>query len=157
MKSSLDGMCDGLDRDGVALPVLERRGDEDLLSQAVYAGLPAPERQLLALAHSLVANANAAGHAELRGELRELDRALADSPSDQRAARSPPGVGCWTSMVRSPTTVEQPTTSRGDWPGLMPASNGWHAGNANGTKRCKVSSCAELGAPLSRMPSPCGP
>jgi hypothetical protein len=54
-KSSLDGMCDGLDRHGVALPVLERRGDEDLLSQAVYAGLPAPERQLLALAHSLVA------------------------------------------------------------------------------------------------------
>ena len=54
-KSSLDGMCDGLDRDGVALPVLERRRDEDLLSQAVYAGLPAPERQLLALAHSLVA------------------------------------------------------------------------------------------------------
>jgi hypothetical protein len=54
-KSSLDGMCDALDRNGQALPPLERRRDEDLLSEAVYSGLPAPERQLVALAHSLVA------------------------------------------------------------------------------------------------------
>jgi hypothetical protein len=49
-KSSLDGICDALDADGNALPLLERRRDEDRL----YPDLPAPERQLVALAHSLV-------------------------------------------------------------------------------------------------------
>ena len=50
-KSSLDGICDALDANGQALPPLERRGDEDVL----YQELPAPERRLVALAHSLVA------------------------------------------------------------------------------------------------------
>jgi hypothetical protein len=54
-KSSMDGTCDALDRNGEALPMLERRGDEDLLSQTMYSALPAPENQLVALAHSLVA------------------------------------------------------------------------------------------------------
>jgi hypothetical protein len=54
-KSSLDGICDALDTSGQVLPPLERRRDEDVLSQAVYADLPAPERQLVALAHSLIA------------------------------------------------------------------------------------------------------
>jgi hypothetical protein len=54
-KSSLDGMCDALDRNGEALPLVERRRDEDRLSHAVYADLPAPERRLVALTHSLVA------------------------------------------------------------------------------------------------------
>jgi hypothetical protein len=54
-KSSLDGICDALDRNADALPLLERRHEEDVLSEQVYAGLPAPERQLVALAHSLVA------------------------------------------------------------------------------------------------------
>jgi hypothetical protein len=54
-KSSLDGMCDALDGNGEALPLLERRRDEDRLSQVVYSDLPAPENQLVALAHSLVA------------------------------------------------------------------------------------------------------
>ena len=35
--------------------LLERRREEDLLSQALYSALPAPESQLVALAHSLVA------------------------------------------------------------------------------------------------------
>jgi hypothetical protein len=48
-------MCDALDRNGDALPLLERRREEDLLSQAVYSALAAPESQLVALAHSLVA------------------------------------------------------------------------------------------------------
>jgi hypothetical protein len=48
-------MCDALDRNGEALPLLERRRDEDRLSQAMYSALPAPESQLVALAHSLVA------------------------------------------------------------------------------------------------------
>lgn len=54
-KSRLDGTCDALDAEGTALPVAVRRGDEDLLAETVYADLPAPERQLVALAHSLVA------------------------------------------------------------------------------------------------------
>jgi hypothetical protein len=54
-KSSLDGICDALDRNGDALPLLERRNEEDLLSETVYSDLPAPERRLVALAHSLVA------------------------------------------------------------------------------------------------------
>jgi hypothetical protein len=54
-KSSLDGMCDALDLNAEALPLLERRRDEDLLSQARYSALPAPENQLVALVHSLIA------------------------------------------------------------------------------------------------------
>jgi hypothetical protein len=54
-KSSLDGICDALDINGQALPLLERRRNEDVLSQALYADLPAPERQLVALTHSLIA------------------------------------------------------------------------------------------------------
>jgi hypothetical protein len=51
-KSSLDGMCDAL---GSALPVVERRREEDRLSQTVYRDLPAPQSSLVALAHALVA------------------------------------------------------------------------------------------------------
>lgn len=54
-KSSLDGMCDALDREGTVLPLLTRRDDEDLLSHDVYSTLPFPENQLVALAHSLIA------------------------------------------------------------------------------------------------------
>ena len=57
-KTSLDGLCDALDKadsgPGI-LPFKERRDEEDALSAGVYAGLPYPENQLLALAHSLVA------------------------------------------------------------------------------------------------------
>ena len=54
-KSSLDGTCDALDTNGQALPLQERRRDEDVLSPALYADLPAPERQLVTFAHSLIA------------------------------------------------------------------------------------------------------
>jgi hypothetical protein len=53
-KSSLDGMCDALDDEGATLPPHTRRTDEDLLARDVYATLPFPESQLVALAHSLV-------------------------------------------------------------------------------------------------------
>lgn len=53
-KSSLDGLCDALDREGTVLPLLTRRCDEDRLSEKVYATLPFPENQLVALAHSLI-------------------------------------------------------------------------------------------------------
>ena len=54
-KSSLDGMCDALDSEGTVLPPLDRRDDEDRLSEQTYSELPFPERQLVALAHSLIA------------------------------------------------------------------------------------------------------
>jgi hypothetical protein len=59
-KTSLDGMCDALDRSGCGpdvfdgLNFLDRRSEEDALSATVYAELPYPENQLVALAHSLV-------------------------------------------------------------------------------------------------------
>jgi hypothetical protein len=54
-KSSLEGMCDALDQEATALPLLCRRQDEDRLSREVYGTLPFPESQLVALAHSLIA------------------------------------------------------------------------------------------------------
>jgi hypothetical protein len=54
-KTSLDGMCDALDRSGRGVSPLERRAEEDELSRTRYAHVPFPERQLLALTHSLVA------------------------------------------------------------------------------------------------------
>ncbi len=54
-KSSLDGMCDALDRDATVLPPLARRDEEDRLSRDIYERLPFPESQLVALAHSLIA------------------------------------------------------------------------------------------------------
>ncbi|MFM9034320.1 MAG: thiocyanate hydrolase [Mycobacterium sp.] len=59
-KTSLDGLCDVLDRscaaDGSAdLSFKQRRDEEDELSAARYAELPYPESQLVALAHSLLA------------------------------------------------------------------------------------------------------
>lgn len=65
-KITLDATCDMLAADSCvlpsdrvvpgscALPVLERRGEEDELSATIYADVPFPERQLLALAHSMI-------------------------------------------------------------------------------------------------------
>ncbi|KHO26698.1 thiocyanate hydrolase [Mycolicibacterium setense] len=57
-KTSLDGFCDALDQASCATNVpgfKQRRDEEDLLSATVYAELPYPENQLVALAHSLLA------------------------------------------------------------------------------------------------------
>ena len=57
-KTSLDGLCDALDHaacDENVPNFKERRDEEDALSATVYANLPYPENQLVALAHSLVA------------------------------------------------------------------------------------------------------
>jgi len=57
-KTSLDGMCDAIDRscagDDLNLTFKDRRDEEDALSATRYADLPYPENQLVALAHSLV-------------------------------------------------------------------------------------------------------
>ena len=57
-KTSLDGLCDALDRADCATGVptfQDRRDEEDTLSATVYPELPYPESQLVALAHSLLA------------------------------------------------------------------------------------------------------
>lgn len=56
-KTSLDGICDALDQSACATDIptfKERRDEEDSLTATVYSGLPYPENQLVALAHSLV-------------------------------------------------------------------------------------------------------
>lgn len=56
-KTSLDGLCDALDQASCDAPVpsfKERRDEEDALTATLYADLPYPENQLVALAHSLM-------------------------------------------------------------------------------------------------------
>jgi hypothetical protein len=52
-KVSLYATCECLAA-GAALPALERRRAEDRLGETVYTGTPAPEQQLLALAHIML-------------------------------------------------------------------------------------------------------
>jgi hypothetical protein len=59
-RTSLDGLCDALDRncsidEKLNFTFKERRDEEDALAATRYSGLPYPENQLVALAHSLVA------------------------------------------------------------------------------------------------------
>lgn len=59
-KTSLDGLCDVLDKScagdsGVQFTFKERRDEEDEFSATRYSDLPYPENQLVALAHSLLA------------------------------------------------------------------------------------------------------
>ena len=72
-KTSLDGLCDALDRscaadEEIGLDFKERRDEEDELSNSRYADLPYPESQLVALAHSLLAR-GVIDEAELRARL----------------------------------------------------------------------------------------
>ena len=70
-KTSLDGLCDALDHascDANVPTFKERRDEEDELSASLYAGLPYPENQLVALAHSLLAR-GVISEAELRERL----------------------------------------------------------------------------------------
>lgn len=53
-KVNLEAVCDALAEGMCALPPLERRWEEDELSEELYAEVPFPERQLLALAHSMI-------------------------------------------------------------------------------------------------------
>ncbi len=53
-KINLDSTCEALSAEQCALPVLERRNEEDELSESLYQDVPYPERQLLALAHSMI-------------------------------------------------------------------------------------------------------
>ena len=51
---TLEATCDVLNEVACGIPVLERRWEEDELSEDLYADVPFPERQLLALAHSMI-------------------------------------------------------------------------------------------------------
>jgi hypothetical protein len=53
-KVTLDATCEVLAEVSCSIPVLERRWEEDELSEDLYADVPFPERQLLALAHSMI-------------------------------------------------------------------------------------------------------
>ena len=70
-KTSLDGLCDALDRSSCEADIpdfKERRDEEDELTATVYAELPYPENQLVALAHSLLAR-GVISEAELQDRL----------------------------------------------------------------------------------------
>ncbi|KUI30261.1 thiocyanate hydrolase [Mycobacterium sp. GA-2829] len=74
-KTSLDGLCDALDHGAcanAAIPTFkERRDEEDALSATVYADLPYPENQLVALAHSLLVR-GVIDETELRQRLTDI-------------------------------------------------------------------------------------
>jgi hypothetical protein len=58
-----------------ALPVLERRADEDDLAATIYADVPFPERQLLELAHSMIRR-GLVDEQELARRVEEVSRRL---------------------------------------------------------------------------------
>jgi hypothetical protein len=70
-QTSLDGICDALDQSACGPEILnfvDRRNEEDALSETVYSDLPYPENRLVALAHSLVVR-GVIGEAELADRL----------------------------------------------------------------------------------------
>lgn len=58
-----------------AFPWLERRNAEDLVTEARYQDLPAPERQVLALAHSMLQR-GLLDEGELKRKMEELEKRL---------------------------------------------------------------------------------
>jgi len=74
-KVDLEGTCDALSAEACALPLLERRWEEDELSKDLYADVPFPERQLLALAHSMIRR-GLFDEDELARRMEEVDRRL---------------------------------------------------------------------------------
>lgn len=69
-KTSLVAMCDCLGGCG-ALPALDIRQAEDELADSVYRDVPTPERQLLALAHTLLSR-GLMNERELAERMREV-------------------------------------------------------------------------------------
>ena len=58
-----------------ALPSLERRAEEDELSATIYEDVPFPERQLLALAHSMIKR-GLVDEAGLASKMKEVEQRL---------------------------------------------------------------------------------
>ncbi|MGO9444639.1 MAG: hypothetical protein ACLPXB_07665 [Thiobacillaceae bacterium] len=74
-KITLEATCDALAADACALPALERRWEEDELSVSLYQDVPFPERQLLALAHSLIKR-GLVNEDDLARRMEEVERRL---------------------------------------------------------------------------------
>lgn len=86
-KITLEATCDLLAADSCVkhadevepgscvLPALERRAEEDELSATIYDDIPFPERQLLALAHSLIKR-GLMNEAELAARMQEVGQRL---------------------------------------------------------------------------------
>lgn len=64
---------DEVDLDSCALPSLERRAEEDELSETLYEDVPFPERQLLSLAHSMIKR-GLLDENELSERMKELEK-----------------------------------------------------------------------------------
>jgi hypothetical protein len=69
-KTSLIAMCECLAASG-ALPALKRRKAEDDLAKSVYGEVSAPERELLALVHTML-NTGLVAEADLAGRMRTV-------------------------------------------------------------------------------------
>lgn len=75
-KQWLAGQVDRQDVvDAAPLPALERRWEEDELSETIYKDVPFPERQLLALAHSLIKR-GIVNEEELASRLKQVHQRL---------------------------------------------------------------------------------
>lgn len=74
-KITLEATCDLLAEDACALPALERRNEEDDLAETIYADVPFPERQLLALAHSMIRR-GLLNEGELASRMKEVGERL---------------------------------------------------------------------------------
>lgn len=74
-KITLEATCDVLAEEACALPALERRWEEDELSEQLYQDVPLPERQLLALAHSMIRR-GLFNEEELARRLEEVEQRL---------------------------------------------------------------------------------
>ena len=73
-KVSLEGTCNALAATQ-ALPWLQRRFEEDDLSETLYLDVPSPERQLMALAHSMIHH-GLVNEDELARKMEEVSRRL---------------------------------------------------------------------------------
>ena len=74
-KVTLEATCDVLSEVSCALPGVERRWEEDELVEELYKDVPYPERQLLALAHSLIRR-GLIDEEELKKHMVEVDKRL---------------------------------------------------------------------------------
>ena len=66
---------DEVDQDTTLLPSLDRRWEEDALSDGRYKDVPFPERQLLSLAHSMI-NRGLLDEAELEKHMAAVEKRL---------------------------------------------------------------------------------
>ncbi len=74
-KVTLEATCDVLSEVSCALPGIERRWEEDDLVEELYKDVPYPERQLLALVHSMIRR-GLIDEEDLRKHMKVVDKRL---------------------------------------------------------------------------------